>query len=37
MAAWSAYNFYAVGKACELSESTTYAEAWGKVVSEDSK
>lgn len=37
MAAWSAYNFYAVGKACELSDSTTYAEAWGKVVSEESK
>lgn len=37
MAAWATYNFYVVGKVCEMTKSTTYSEAWSKSVSENSR
>ena len=30
MAIWSTYNFYIVGRACEITGSNTYGDAWGK-------
>ena len=33
MSIWASYNFYIVGEACELTDSYTLAEAWGKTVS----
>lgn len=36
MSIWASYNFYIVGEACELTDSYSLAEAWGKVVSESS-
>ena len=36
MALWATYNFYIVGKTCELTNSATYSEAWSKTVSEKS-
>jgi hypothetical protein len=37
MAAWATYNFYIVGEACRITNSSTYPEAWSRSVSEDSK
>ena len=36
MSIWASYNFYIVGEACELTDSYSLAEAWGKTVSESS-
>ena len=36
MSIWASYNFYIVGVACDLTDSHTLAEAWGKTVSESS-
>lgn len=37
MALWSAYNFWAVGKTCEITGTSTYGDAWGKSVSESTR
>ena len=36
MASWATYNFWALGKSCEMTNSTTYAEVWSKTVSKTS-
>lgn len=37
MAAWATYNFYAIAETCKLMKCSTYGDAWGKTVSENSK
>ena len=37
MAAWATYNFYMIAETCKLTSTTTYSEAWGRTVSENSK
>ena len=34
---WASYNFYTIGEACRVTKTSTYADAWGKTVGENSK
>lgn len=36
MAIWATYNFWIVGETCQMTDSKTYGESWGKAVSENS-
>lgn len=37
MASWATYNFYIIGEACRITNTTSYSDAWAKVVSEKSR